>query len=588
MSRTICKLHISRLMALLLCVLMLIPCIPAAQAEGESGYCGQNLTWNLLGGTLTISGSGAMYNYDTPDSVPWSHLREEIVRLSLPSGMTTIGSHAFYDCKNLLTVTIPGSVTSVGSFSFMNCTGMEFLSIGAGVTTIGEYAFNSCIRLQSLVLPGSLRSIGNRAFYRCESIPTVTVPASVTYIGSAAFGRCENLVSADIQARIKEIPEFLFYGCTNLSSISLPPTADSVNPYSFGDCDQLSAVYYQDLQSNSPAVTVPDTPSGSSTPPAIQGEVPGYVQSTTTATNSEGQTTQNSSSVIQNENITISTKAESSESNADVEISITVRNEEDWEDVQEFVEKTMHDASCDPSAADSTDKANLNIYLSDGVTVDSGFIDNMNKLGVNVTVTSQNGSVWKPAVTRNETPVESYNLSYTITTGSMDVTQEMNAVYSFALRFASTVQHSVTVQISLGSNWAYQNATLFRKDQAELIRLQSVMADKDGCAIFTLNGIDKDAEYIIGMNLPVTSPEEAPAIPENMLTNRKNIETYEPPVQYEITGRNSSWGMNLGQVMGILAAVMVGVVVLVGFIMYGLNKRRLKQGYVPEWDDDEE
>ena len=73
-----------------------------------------------------------------------------------------------------------------------------------------------------------------------------------------------------------------------------------------------------------------------------------------------------------------------------------------------------------------------------------------------------------------------------------------------------------------------------------------------------------------------------------MLAGDQKIESITPPVQYEITGRSSSWGMNLGQVMGILAAVMVGVIALVGFVMYSLNKRRLKQGYVPEWDDDEE
>ena len=588
MSRTFYKLYIPRLMALLLCVLLLIPCVPVARAEGEGGYCGQNLTWSLTGGTLTISGSGPMYDYDTPDSAPWSYVREEIVRLVLPSGMTSVGSHAFYGCRNLLTVTIPGTVTTIGTFSFMECSGMEYLSIGGSVSTIGEYAFNGCGRLQSLVLPGSLRSIGNRAFYRCESIPSVTVPASVTYLGDAAFGRCENLVSADIQARIQVIPEFLFYGCSRLASVSLPPTATSVSPYSFGDCGQLSAVYYENLQSTSPTVTVPNGQSGTTTPPAIQGEVPGYVNSTTSGTNSDGQTTQSSNSVTQNDNVTLSSKVESSGNDANVDLSVTVRGEEDWEGVQMYVESTMNQSNCNPNATGSKDSANLNIYLSDGVTVDSNFIDAMNNLGVKVTVTSQNGSVWKPAQSRTETEAESYDLSYGIVAGPTELTWEMNAVYSFMLRFAASTQNAVTVQISLGKNWAYQSATLFRRDGEKLTRLQSVMADGSGCATFTLNSVSKDAEYAIGMNLPVAGPEEAPAIPQQMLAGDQKIESITPPVQYEITGRSSSWGMNLGQVMGILAAVMVGVIALVGFVMYSLNKRRLKQGYVPEWDDDEE
>lgn len=37
-----------------------VPIVPNAAA---SGSCGSNLTWTLSGGTLTISGSGAMYDY---------------------------------------------------------------------------------------------------------------------------------------------------------------------------------------------------------------------------------------------------------------------------------------------------------------------------------------------------------------------------------------------------------------------------------------------------------------------------------------------------------------------------------------------
>ena len=40
--------------------------------------------------------------------------------------------------------------------------------------------------------------------------------------------------------------------------------------------------------------------------------------------------------------------------------------------------------------------------------------------------------------------------------------------------------------------------------------------------------------------------------------------------------------------MGILAAVMIGVVVLVGVIMFAWNKQRLKNGYVPQWDDEDD
>ena len=46
--------------------------------------------------------------------------------------------------------------------------------------------------------------------------------------------------------------------------------------------------------------------------------------------------------------------------------------------------------------------------------------------------------------------------------------------------------------------------------------------------------------------------------------------------------------MNLGQVMGILGIVMAAVIILVGGIMFMWNKARLKNGYTPKFEDEEE
>ena len=39
----------------------------------DSQKCGDNLTWSLVDGTLTISGAGDMYDYDDKDNrCPWN------------------------------------------------------------------------------------------------------------------------------------------------------------------------------------------------------------------------------------------------------------------------------------------------------------------------------------------------------------------------------------------------------------------------------------------------------------------------------------------------------------------------------------
>ena len=69
MSQKLLQLNISRLMAALLCAVLICSFALEVRADGEGGSCGDNLTWSLVEGTLTISGSGAMWDF--PESPMW-------------------------------------------------------------------------------------------------------------------------------------------------------------------------------------------------------------------------------------------------------------------------------------------------------------------------------------------------------------------------------------------------------------------------------------------------------------------------------------------------------------------------------------
>ena len=116
-----------------------------------SGTCGGNLTWMLNdAGKLTISGKGAMDNYNSVDVAPWYSNRSSVVTIEIADGVTSIGDYAFCDCPNLTNVSIIG-----------------------GVLTIGENAFSSCNSLVCASLPNSLASIGSQAFIYCSSLTDV-------------------------------------------------------------------------------------------------------------------------------------------------------------------------------------------------------------------------------------------------------------------------------------------------------------------------------------------------------------------------------------------------------------------------------
>lgn len=90
-----------------------------------NGTCGDNLTWDLTDGVLTISGTGAMTNYNSGTAIPWYSNRENVEALVLPDGITSIGSYAFYKCSGLTSVTIPNSVMTIGNYAFCNCSALK-------------------------------------------------------------------------------------------------------------------------------------------------------------------------------------------------------------------------------------------------------------------------------------------------------------------------------------------------------------------------------------------------------------------------------------------------------------------------------
>ncbi|MBQ6159878.1 MAG: leucine-rich repeat protein [Oscillospiraceae bacterium] len=187
---------LSLLLALALLLTLLPQAAPAACAEEPvySGTCGDNLTWTFDPdtGTLTIEGSGAMRNYYFY-STPWWRIKESIISVSLPEGLTNIGTYAFSDCTGLTAVTIPEGVTAIGEHAFYNCTGLTEVAISDDVTVIGNYAFNKCTRLTEVTIPRSVTAIRDYAFSECSRLTEVTIPESVTVIGNAAFSGCYSL-----------------------------------------------------------------------------------------------------------------------------------------------------------------------------------------------------------------------------------------------------------------------------------------------------------------------------------------------------------------------------------------------------------
>lgn len=102
-----------KLLAILLVVSLLLVCPVPVKAAATSGQCGDNLTWTLSGNTLTISGTGPMYDYTEENPAPWM-AAGTIRKINVKDGVTSIGNWAFCNIHQFQAY-IPASVTYVGS-----------------------------------------------------------------------------------------------------------------------------------------------------------------------------------------------------------------------------------------------------------------------------------------------------------------------------------------------------------------------------------------------------------------------------------------------------------------------------------------
>ena len=228
-----------------------------------------NLTWTLdANGTLTISGTGTMKDYDYNNNPSPAYNNSNVKKIVIEDGVTSIGKSAFSDCSNLTSITIPNSVTSIGDFAFYYCTSLTTITIPDNVTSIGESAFRFCSSLTSITIPDGVTSIGNAAFsytglksitipdsvtsigkfafYNCTSLTSITIPDGVTSIGESAFLSCSSLTSITIPDSVTSIGESAFYGCSSLTSITIPDSVTSIGNSAFSYCSRLTSIMIPD------------------------------------------------------------------------------------------------------------------------------------------------------------------------------------------------------------------------------------------------------------------------------------------------------------------------------------------------------
>ena len=275
-----------------------------------SGDFGENncLHWEvstgvLSGKTLTISGTGAMPDFDFPNGnlAPWWNyealgmltsfgnfkLEGELKKVVIKDGVTNVSNYALFFLPAATQITLPESVTSIGRYGIALCSKLNGISLPRAVTAIGDFglagnsftavslpdglqalgrgAFDACASLSGMTLPaaitavpdkcfndctklltvdykGEVTAIGERAFEGCKSLTKAPIPAAVTALGNSAFNGCIALTDVTLPAGVTAVPDACFQDCTALADMKLPGTVTSVGHNAFTGCKALKDV----------------------------------------------------------------------------------------------------------------------------------------------------------------------------------------------------------------------------------------------------------------------------------------------------------------------------------------------------------
>lgn len=218
--------------------------------------------------------------------------------ITIKDGTTGITANAFNSCQNLVSVTFPNSLKSIGSQAFYNCSNLKTivseistpfkidnlfsdysyissdyfnritLIVPSGKkesyqSTDGWMNFTNIVEVgkgglegQTFLADGINYSIKENksvsvAYNNGSYVGKIVIPTQVTFNGidysvtaidNSAFSGCKDLTSVNIPEGVTQIGNSAFWGCSRLMSIIIPNGVTTISSYTFADCSSLSSL----------------------------------------------------------------------------------------------------------------------------------------------------------------------------------------------------------------------------------------------------------------------------------------------------------------------------------------------------------
>lgn len=173
------------------------------------------------------------------------------------SHVEKMGENAFYNCDGIKGVELSGNIIAVETkeeggteeinhkipnYAFGSCNALTSITVPEGITTIGTAAFAGCTQASSITLPDSLVTIGDRAFM-CSidganrSLTSLTIPENVKNIGASAFYGYKALATVTVESTELEKPGDAAFGNSAVNAYATTTTIT----------DAESGITYEDV-----------------------------------------------------------------------------------------------------------------------------------------------------------------------------------------------------------------------------------------------------------------------------------------------------------------------------------------------------
>ena len=223
------------------------------------------------GNKYFASKDGSLYNKDMTKTVA---IISDEQKVTIPEGVTAIGSYSLYLCKNATEVVFPESLKSLRAYSITHgnkSTAVEKVSIGASVNDIAHLALYNGYKLKevninsgnktysaddnflyklnssgvkqevveaivnesNVTIPEGIKKIEKYAFYN-NKIANITLPSTLTEISDSAFSSCYYLNNVQIPSGVDTIGRNVFLNCTSLNSVNINRKKGSISGSPWG------------------------------------------------------------------------------------------------------------------------------------------------------------------------------------------------------------------------------------------------------------------------------------------------------------------------------------------------------------------